>query len=53
MKRMTPQYPIKSQKNSPADAVFPNCFIGIGGTTGNIPATGRQIGRNSFLIEPD
>jgi hypothetical protein len=53
MEGMTAQNPFYPQNKSPADAVFPYRFIGIGGTTGHIPATGRQIGRNGLLIEPD
>jgi hypothetical protein len=40
MKRMTAQYPLKSQKKSPANTVLLYRFNGISGTTGNIPATG-------------
>jgi hypothetical protein len=40
MKGMTAQYPLKSQEKPPANTILPHRFVGIGGTTGNIPATG-------------
>jgi hypothetical protein len=41
MKRMTAQYPLASQEKPPANAILLYRFKGIGGTAGNIPATGR------------
>jgi hypothetical protein len=43
MKRMAAQYPFKPQKKTPEQAVFPYRFVGIGGTTGYVSATGRKI----------
>jgi hypothetical protein len=45
--------PLHPQENTPERAVFPHRLVGIGGTTGHVPAMGRKMGRHRLLIKPN